>query len=379
MRILIAIGVPRQSEAGAAIVALSHARELEKLGHTLECWFLEDVLAKPPRIKRFEALIFAVALAGKIAKRRKEFDVVDLHAPWGCAYGILRKAKSGRGLPPYVFTMQGSEEWYVKMMREEQRKGRASNFAWKNRLWHRLYHQTMYDLSIRTAAFGAIANSAACMLAERKYEFAPGRLRYVPNGTEERFFIPRDRSSASASRLLFVGTWLDRKGIFYLADAFQKIAERSADVRLTVAGCIASEREVKDFFPQNVRGRLCVLPLVKRDDMPKLYAGHDIFVFPSLVEGMPLSLLEAMATGMPVVTTTACGMADVVEDGVNGLLVPPADANQLAAAVIRLLDSSELRAKLGQAAQQSMRRYTWQASAAMLEQVFSTSAAAGKN
>ena len=77
--------------------------------------------------------------------------------------------------------------------------------------------------------------------------------------------------------------------------------------------------------------------------MPAVYGSHDIFVFPSLVEGMPLTLLEAMATGMPVITTNTCGMADVVEDDVNGLLVPAADAEKLAEGIERLCQSTDLR------------------------------------
>jgi glycosyltransferase involved in cell wall biosynthesis len=62
---------------------------------------------------------------------------------------------------------------------------------------------------------------------------------------------------------------------------------------------------------------------------------------------------------MPVVTTNVCGMADVVEDGVNGLLVPPADAGSFAAAVERLCNSTELRKRLGRKAQQAMSEFTW--------------------
>lgn len=96
---------------------------------------------------------------------------------------------------------------------------------------------------------------------------------------------------------------------------------------------------------------------------------HDIFLLPSLMEGMPLALMEAMATAMPVVTTETSGMADVVEDGFNGLLVLPADAASLALAIIRLHDSVELRAVIGQQAQRAMRRYTWSNVTRKLEMV----------
>ena len=359
MRILIAIGVPRQEEAGAAGVVLNHARELAKRGHSVDCWFLEDVLEKPARPRRFEALIFAVSLAKRVLRDRRKFDVVNIHAPWGCAYGVGRKLFRPTGAPPYVFTMQGSEERFVQTMQEESRKGRAHNFGWKNRAWHRVYHQTMYNYSIKTADFGAVANREGQIGAERKRSRESGRISFVPNGTEERFFTAREYTDKLSLGLLYVGTWLDRKGVFYLAEAFRLLVQRVPSVCLTIAGCLASEAAVRASFAPEVRDRVSVIPFVVRDEMPSLYAKSDIFVFPSLVEGMPLTLLEAMATAMPVVTTNVCGMADVVEDAVNGLLVPPADAESLAEALARLCSSAELRRQLGRQAQETMRLYTW--------------------
>jgi glycosyltransferase involved in cell wall biosynthesis len=131
-------------------------------------------------------------------------------------------------------------------------------------------------------------------------------------------------------------------------------------------------------FAPEIRERVRVIPFVRREDIPAVYAKHDIFVFPSLVEGMPLTLLEAMATGMPVVTTNTCGMADVVEDEVNGLLVPSADAEKLARGVERLCESTELRKRLGLAGQETMRRYTWAQVTEQLEKVFLLAARSGQ-
>jgi glycosyltransferase involved in cell wall biosynthesis len=276
-------------------------------------------------------------------------------------------------------TMQGSEERYVQAMRWEARKGRAWNFSLKNRLWHRLYHQTMYDFSIKTADRGAVANREGWICAELKYKRAPGLIWYVPNGTEERFFVSREYSAKTALHLLFAGTWLDRKGVYYLADAFNRVAKKMPNLRLTVAGCSVSEAEVKDCFAAELRDRVAVIPFVTRDDMVAVYAGHDIFVFPSLVEGMPLTLLEAMATGMPVVTTNTCGMADVVEDGVNGLLVSAADGDELAGGIERLCESADLRKRLGQAGQETMRRYTWERVTEQMEKILALAARNGRS
>ena len=90
MKILIAIGVLRQQEAGAARVVFSHARELETRGHSVDCWFLDDVLPNATGSGRFDALVFAHRVAKKILQDRQKYDVVNLHAPWGCVYGLWR-------------------------------------------------------------------------------------------------------------------------------------------------------------------------------------------------------------------------------------------------------------------------------------------------
>jgi glycosyltransferase involved in cell wall biosynthesis len=350
-------------------VVLNHASELTKHGHVVDCWFLDDVLERPVKAKRWEALLFAREVSKRIRREPGKYDVVNLHAPWGCAYGLWRR-RNGKGSgPPYVLTMQGSEERYVRAMRAEERKGRAWNFALENRLWHRAYHQTMYNYSIETADFGAVANREAWICSELRNGREPGRFWYVPNGTEERFFVPRDFSERPAQNLLYVGTWLDRKGIYYLVDAFASLAGKYPEMRLTVAGTSVQEREVKNLFAVEVRDRVKVIPFVKREEILALYQAHDVFVFPSLVEGMPLTLLEAMASAMPVVTTNTCGMADVVENEYNGLLVPTANAEQLASAVERLCESDELRKRLGLAGQETMRRYTWAQVTLQLERV----------
>jgi glycosyltransferase involved in cell wall biosynthesis len=195
---------------------------------------------------------------------------------------------------------------------------------------------------------------------------------------EEQFFIPRAFQEKAVCELLYVGTWLDRKGVHYLAEAFGLAAKKIPGIRLTVAGSSVSSEQVKKMFARELRDQVHVTPFVKREDMPAVYAGHDIFVFPSLVEGMPLTLLEAMATGMPVVTTNTCGMADVVENDMNGLLVPAADAERLSEGIERLCQSTDLRKRLGLAGQETMRRFTWERVTQKLEEVFTLATANGK-
>jgi glycosyltransferase involved in cell wall biosynthesis len=93
-----------------------------------------------------------------------------------------------------------------------------------------------------------------------------------------------------------------------------------------------------------------ILPGSRRD-IPEILALSDVFVLPSLWEGVPIALLEAMAAGLPVIATKVGGVPEVVVDGVTGILVPPADPDALAQAIIRVSSDAELRTRMGRAGQ----------------------------
>jgi glycosyltransferase involved in cell wall biosynthesis len=372
MEILMAAGVPRRREGGVAAVIYNLGRELEKLGHRVSYLFYEDLLSGAEMAGRFRDVYFTSRLARHIRKNRTRYAVVNLHAPVGFGYGLLRALSPSDGYPPYVMTLHGLEERRIHAMQREVKKGRAWHFSFKNRLWHRIYHQPRYDLCIKTADCVHCFSRDVWTILQLKYNLDANKVAYIPNGVEERFFIKREYASRAPVRLLYAGTWLDQRGIFYLRDALNALNINYRDWTFSIAGPGVPEKEVTAFFGEPLRAQIFVIPAVPAECMPQLYADHDIFVFPSLMEGLPSVLLEAMASGMPVITAETCGMVDVVEDGWDGFLVPPADSEALEEALLRLCRCVELRSQLGKAAQESMRRYTWQKSAGKLERVFTT-------
>ena len=92
-----------------------------------------------------------------------------------------------------------------------------------------------------------------------------------------------------------------------------------------------------------------------RRDLGNVLAAIDLFVMPSLWEGLPLSLVLAMGAGLPAIATRVAGIPEVIQDGVSGLLVPPGDQEQLGAALSRVIGNSELRIALGEAARAFVR------------------------
>ncbi len=370
MDILMGSGVPKRREGGVATIVYNLGREMERLGHNVSYIFLDDLVEPESISTRFTEVVFSHRLSRYIAQSREKFSIVNLHAPAGFLYGLRRKWNRKVGYPPYVMTLHGLEERRVHVMSREAKKGRAWNYSLKNRLWHRFYHQPRFQWSIRTADGAHTYSRDVWTMLQLKYNMDPDRVAYIPNGVEPRFFIPREYRASDMLRLLYAGTWLDQRGIFYIRDALRKLAAHLPRLTMTFAGCGVPPEEIQRFFGAEMAGRVFLRPVVAAEQMQELYAEHDIFLFPSLMEGLPSVLLEAMATGMPVITTETCGMPDVVEHEFNGLLIPPADSLAVEESVHRLARSVELRRKVGEAARETMKRYTWERAARQLEALY---------
>ena len=370
LRILMSANVPRRREGGVAAIIYNLGRELENLGHSVTYIFREDLFGQDFASPRFNELAFSYRLQRFIVQDPSKFSIVNLHAPSGLFYGLRRRWFGSRRLPPCVMTLHGLEERRVHVQSREVKKGRAWNFSLRNRLWHRFYTFPLYRGAIRTADGAHAYSRDVWNLLQLKYNLDSDRTAYIPNGVDSRFYLPRTYDSDRPLKLLYAGTWLDQRGIFYLRDALQSLAVQLPGLTMTFAGCGYPPETINDFFGPKLTSTVQVQPVVPSERMQDLFAAHDIFLFPSLMEGLPSVLLEAMASGMPVITAETCGMPDVVEDGFNGLLVPPADAAAIEEAVLRLAASPEMRQSLGQAAQRTMARYTWGRSALMLEKLF---------
>ena len=370
LNILMASDAPKRREGGVAAIIYNLGREMEKLGHAVTYVFQEDLGPWAGVPQRFKELIFSVRLAKYIVKNRRKFSVVNLHGPNGFPYGILRRMLHRGDYPPFVMTLHALEEWRAYAMSREARKGRAWNFSLKNRLWHRLYHFQRFAWSIRTAdGVHAVCRDVWVML-QLKYGLDSDRITYIPSGIERRFFAPREYHGGGGVRLLYAGTWLDQRGIFYLRDALRELVRKLPDLKMTFAGCGVPPQEIEEFFGPELRGRIEVRPVVPYDKMQDLYAEHDVFLFPTLMEALPLVIQEAMAAGMPVITTETCGMPDLIENEFNGLLIPTANASAIEEAVLRLAGSSEMRRRLGEAARETTKRRTWERSGRLLEALY---------
>jgi glycosyltransferase involved in cell wall biosynthesis len=182
-----------------------------------------------------------------------------------------------------------------------------------------------------------------------------GKLRIVPNGVTP----PRPVQRSKGSGAVVVGSvcrLARQKGLTYLIAAAKAVLEERGDnARFSVAGdgpdldllkAEIDRRDLRDAF-ELVGG--------VAEPWDHLFS-LDVFVLPSLWEGMPFVLLEAMGAGLPVVATDVGGVRDVIPDDAFGYVVPPADADALKVAILRYVDQPELRRSVGSAARERILR-----------------------
>jgi glycosyltransferase involved in cell wall biosynthesis len=145
-----------------------------------------------------------------------------------------------------------------------------------------------------------------------------------------------------------VAALVPHKGQRHLIEAAAIVVTRVPDARFVIAG----EGELRPVLERQIKEHHLekhVFLAGFRPDILSVHKGFDIFVMSSVTEGLGTSLLDAMACGKPIVATTAGGMPEVVEDGATGLLVPPRDHQAMAAAIVTLHTSPDLRARMGAA------------------------------
>ncbi len=184
---------------------------------------------------------------------------------------------------------------------------------------------------------------------------------------------PRRSYDRTCNKLIFSGTWIERKGIGQLIEAFSVLADRHPGLQLGILGAGAPAESVLADFPAPLRSRIVVFPPLSHPQCAEVLLDYDLFLLPSFFEGTPLALIEAMCTGIPVITTATCGMKDVVQDGKNGLLVAPGSSEQIVRSVEVVMKDSGMRETLGrQAARDASANYTWKAAAEVVNAAYSS-------
>ena len=212
-------------------------------------------------------------------------------------------------------------------------------------------------------------------LAKKAKAFINRKVSLIPNGIDIELFKPMERNEGLAETLFlttkgdkehkgksfvvgFAGELREKKGLKPLLSAYAQVNKKLPTALLIVGEVRAGEdkKSFDKFQLSNPKYRIIVTGTISHKDMPVYYALMDVFVHPSLRDGMPNALLEAMACEKAVIATPVGGAMDVIEDGKNGVLVKVNDAEGLAESILQLLSQPENRRSISKSAREAVVR-----------------------
>ena len=238
-------------------------------------------------------------------------------------------------------------------------------------------YQSLYP--VLSPMIRAIWHNAAAVVAKSEGEREMIRaldpaidVTLVPNGVDPSTFRPgAEIPDAGPLRLLCVARLIERKGQHHLIEAVKRLVDRGVDVTLDLVGTgDARSKNQTKAERLGLNGRIKFLGYVPREEIARHYADAHVFVLPSYNEGMSIATLEAMAAGLPIVTTRTPGMAELIEEGVNGFTFPWADVDTLTIHLQRLATDRVLARRMGAASHSRAASFSWSKPAALYLKVF---------
>jgi glycosyltransferase involved in cell wall biosynthesis len=278
-----------------------------------------------------------VAAAAQFARllMRGRFQIVHSHMFWSSLFAspIAWACRA----PVVVETLHGTEAW---------RKGWKANY-------------TVDRATTRfVSKYIAVCESDAQFLRRRKHVPAK-KIAIIHNGIDtRRFALPQDARSSIRNALGFteedtvlivVARLHPGKGHHVLLDAMRELSHSYSKLKLICLGEGEGESQLRNLC-ESFGLAHCIRLVGYQKNVPEWLAAADINVLPSFYEGLPLTVLEAMAVGLPTVASNVGGIPEAIEDGVSGLLVPPKDPHSLANALSFLLRDAATRVRIGDAA-----------------------------
>ncbi|MEH1847240.1 MAG: glycosyltransferase family 4 protein [Nostoc sp.] len=329
------------------------------MGHQVEYLFSEHwQVSNSIYMRRLAVPLQIPALIYSLAQKGKHYDIVEIHEPLAAPYCFNRKIN--QNLPPVVVFSHGLEK-RNQLTELAYRRQKYLPVSLPLRFLRITVLQAMYALQHSDHVICLNSEDAAYL---QQIGVAKNRITQADNGVESQFLLAgKALAQANLSRLgiLFLGTWVLRKGILDLVPAISQVMQRHPALQFTIAGCGFDTDTILADFTEDIRSRIQVIPkLSSNEELIEIYRQHSILVLPSYFEGQPLTMLEAAAMGLAIVTTNICGMADFIENGINGFTVPVGNFEALAEYLDRLVSDEKLARSFGETARQKVQAYTWE-------------------
>ena len=355
MKILFVIHTPKNPFTAVYTLHSQLQTYLDARGHQNSMLAPQDFSTLTRFPARFFPLLYPFWVAWRLRQERSTYDLAVFHSYSGWLFNLMRRL-----IPSYrniktITSFHGLEPLYYEALKEETRiNGRSLTLRYS--LVHGKLMLWLIRLSCRLSDRVLCLNSEEQTYMLKNKWVDKSQIMIHSNGVPQQFFIDRQHP-IRARRLLFVGQWQESKGIRYLIEAFKILIRDFDDLELNCVGTLTEDSKVLSSFPEELRSRVVNRSNVSHTEISDVYKDADIFVLPTLFEGFSIALLEAMATGTPIVTTPAGASSELLTNGVNALLVNKRDPVALAESVRRLIESQDLRQQMGREAQTTASHY----------------------
>jgi len=333
---------------------------LSNRGHRVDYLFA-DPEKSAARSSRLTFPIEAMAKIRRLLEKDGSPAIALLHEPTAWATALL--------LPRRVRTVAMVHNCEIKCWKTKLATYRESgeSVALRSRLLWPLTELTQSYASLRSADAVFCLSTEDLNYMHRTLRVSLERIQRIDNGLEPSFLGLPFPESPPERDVLFVGHWLPHKGIRILTAALDKLAAMGARPRVTLAGTGSTPEKIASSLPSSVRSSVEIVPYVAPEDLVRLYQRHWIFVLPSIIEGIPLSMLEAMASGLCPIVSNVGGVPDVIVNGINGILIPRLNSDALAEALARCLSAPDETRRIARRAQADMQGYGWTRAAEQVE------------
>ena len=310
------------------------------------CW--------PSIVTHPRSFIRPLQLASKASQLARSHEIEIIHAHFAHPEGLIGALTRKLTGKPLVVTVRG-----VDILVEP-----SVNYRVRLNKNYDIIVKRVLRLADKIIAISRFMESEAAKLIPLNQT---SKLRFVHNGVDISFYKTEVESGLARKQLrlpprarviLTVRRQAPKMGLEYLIKAFFALRKENENVFLVLVGPDRGSRHELEALARElgIQENVIFTGEVPRSQLPYYYADCDVFVLPSLIEGFPNACLEAMASARPVVATSVDGLPELIEHEVNGLLVKPKDAEDIAEKVSLLLDDSDMRFTLGMNARQTVEK-----------------------
>lgn len=293
----------------------------------------------------WKAYFFAKGLIRQLAEKENKYDLSHsfFTVPCGFISFLLRRKYK----IPYIVSLRGSDV-----------PGYSERFAFLY-----AFIKPLVRL-IWKKSFAVVANSGGLRELALKTN-SKQEIGVIPNGIDINQFIKskvhKVESQNGKFKVICVTRITPRKGVRYLIEAFKKLSQKSDNISLQIIGDGDEKNDLEKLVKDlGVEKGVEFTGLVPHEKLPPYFEQADVFVLPSLNEGMSNSMLEALATGLPLIATDTGGTKELIEEGRNGFIVRMKDAGDLADKIEILFKDNELKKRMGEESRKKAEMMSWE-------------------